>query len=297
MLRRLRRKFWTRQRYTLGVVDAVRSLTEVEFICPLAGRSVATHDLPSSLVVPPGLYQYRDSVWDMSSGGIYRFALDGYVVRQVVVPTYDPVKDCELVQSIHGYGTLDDGLASNRLLHMATSRRVWVTCSRAAQLVVAILRSCGHSSRVVMGMTLEDWNTFNNGHTVVEVKLPDGWKCFDPTVGSWPLVDGRTVSVFELTDAILSRRDFTFSETTYGRAVSYALVNRRHKDFLIEQVLSSKAETIKWYRRVMQAPGILTTKAWHFCSSDEANSRRLQAYAPEFMTHSASEFVRRFYET
>lgn len=276
-------------------MDAIRCTTEADSVRPLLALGLGARNLPSGLCVPAGTYRFCDQGWDLSKPGIYRFASGGYVFRQVLVPSRSSVIDCELTQFIHGYGDADDALATRRLLHLSETRRVWATCTRAAQLVVAVLRQCGHSARVVMGMTMDSWNTFDNGHTLVEVRTSTGWKCFDPTIGAWPLIGGERVSVFSLSEALQRQSAFAFSSQVLGKSIGQAKRSSSPRDYRIENLMASMEMTVDWYRRVMQVPGIWRQGAYWFCVSDESSKEAILAYSSLFRTRETVEFLRDFY--
>lgn len=288
-----------RQRHPYALpshIDAFHATSEhVERIAPESSRPEEYCELPDNLCVSPGTYVLAGQVWNMTAPGVYRFSAEGMNLRQVLVPTKDPRVNCELTQWLHGYGSTDHRHNTDKCIELAKTRRIWLTCTGAAHLAVAILRMCGHSARVVMGLTMDEWNTYNNGHTLIEVKTDDGWIRFDPTIGGWPQINGLPVSLLQLTREQEKSFRLSFVHTCLARSFGKVQYRSEPGEFWLEQALLNDDLYIDWYQRVMQLPGILSEGYFHFPISDSLTRTRMLSYSTTFRSQTLSKFEGFFY--
>jgi hypothetical protein len=117
-------------------------------------------------------------------------------------PMGTPEEIVAAVSARHSHGATDDAQSVDALSKAAFSRPIVTTCGKVSEWTVAHLRDAGYEARVVVTLTLEEWNGTDNSHVMVEVR-EDGWVVYDPDrhVG-YADPAGRPVSLRELVELV-----------------------------------------------------------------------------------------------
>lgn len=157
---------------------------------------------PSSLVVPPGKYNYGVlQPYDFTQPGYYMGVSPDYLpqagaqtggIVQVLVPSAGPAglaADCSACCHGMRYGgdhePADQSVAgiSNLRAAMRTSI-ISAACGTLARLAKLILESMGRQCRLVQMTTSQAPNQHSDGHVLCEVRNSgsDPWRAFDPLV-------------------------------------------------------------------------------------------------------------------
>jgi hypothetical protein len=251
--------------------------------------------LPNEIIVSPGKYLVDGNVFDLSLPGCYRFAAPGRISRQVLVPSVLPEETVEATQWFHGYGTSDNLSSSVALLRAATTRRVWVTCSRAALLAFRILQLAGFQARLVSVLTLEEWNAYDNGHTLLEVKLDAGWTTFDPAYGVWPTIDGAGVSVTDLCAAVRTGLMPCIQPLQNGSSLGQFMSNDEDLSIWLEGKWGRPEILAVWYGRIAQVAMIEDAGYYYFSEDDSEKQARVLGYSRRYRALAKDIFLQRFY--
>lgn len=164
------------------------------------GKGQKIEELPL-IVQGPLKVEFAGKTYHIEQEGLYRFTIITRSVRNLIM-----IKDKNSVMPIlkalsfiQVHGNRDTCFSFEERKKLILSR-YWIslTCGDIAALAKEILSNSGFKSRLVSSFTLEDWNTYNNGHVLLEV--------FFPSISKWVLVDIDMGYVFlddsKLIDAI-----------------------------------------------------------------------------------------------
>jgi len=256
--------------------------------------------LPRRLIVERGTYRVDNRVFRLDAEGVYRFYALGRLSEQRLLWGGDPERLLGLVGWLWSYGNHDDLLAPGALRDEARHRNVEVTCTTATRFCVAMFAELGLNGREVLLLTLDPWNQFDNGHTLLEVCAgPAGWVLYDPSFKCTFRRGGKLLSLLEFVLAVTNDDPYDIVRTDASRR--FASYRQRGYDFgfWVEHRMASEQQLRRWYRRVAGVPMIKDSGDFYFTASDAGARDRVLQYPTEYLAAMhhlpMEEFTRRFY--
>jgi hypothetical protein len=270
-------------------------LDKVDCISDVAAAA-ASPALPASLVIAPGRYTVYGRKYDLQEQGLYRFCRPVKENQQRIV--YDPkAGNVEVLLSslawIASHGNADASLSNDALTEKATTAKLFINCGRVSAWALPILSRYGIRARMARGTTLDQWNSYDNGHILVEVYRDDAkkWVLYDLDMNVRFWHKGSPLSLVEMSERSASG-DY---ETTPLAAdtmldVSHFKKNGYEYAFLAERILT-KDGLRRWYKRVLQVP--IVDNWFYLPVPNDADRRRLEKAGFKYMEK--DEFLKRFY--
>jgi len=268
---------------------------DVTLIDPLP--SGAGDPLPDSLVMPPGDYVFAGAVYPLWNEGAYRFVIPGQENNQRLVyagGVENLLSGLSWVQS-HGYS--DGGKTTEELKTKAQYDKLSMACGDIAKFAVEILQEQGVRARLVCGLTLEEWNGWNDGHTAVEVFLDpyDKWVFCDLDNNAYYVQVTSPISVVEFSESI-SQGDYEIERIAGDFKANVSDLEKDGFDYLFatELNLSTDEGLRAWLERVMQVPMIYDNGLFYFF--DAENRERIESHSAQYRYMEKSEFMEKFYQ-
>lgn len=126
---------------------------------------------------------FRGKVYPLAGEGLYRFVVMTQSVRNLIVARGNhllPILQGLSALQVHGNRENHKPLNELKAL-LPIASFLCITCGTIASLAANVLTDLGFKTRLVGGLTTEDWNTYDNGHCLFEV--------YDPRDGKWILAD------------------------------------------------------------------------------------------------------------
>lgn len=250
------------------------------------------------LVIEPGEYCIKGINIFVQKGGVRILKVPDYSRYHIV----DDGNVINLVSAISWavtHGNADNQLGLEKLISQARSRKLSLTCSVVSLLARHLLNERGYASRLVLGLTLDDWNTYDNGHTLLEVQGSDK---------KWILVDLDNNLVFRNNGAYMNALQ-VFSSVHAGTVEDKLAYIARDSwldtsgfndrsgfnySFYAEKVLYSRSSLVNWYRRVLQVLLIERGGDWFYSGDDPALVKRVSSYS-SYRPLPHREFIVKFY--
>lgn len=204
-----------------------------------------------------------------------------------------PLNLVRLIASVVKHGSRDDSMSQHDSLNTLKSRQLSMTCGSVSLLTKQILKDHGAKSRVVTTLTLDEWNTYSNGHTLLEIYLDHD--------KSWVAVDLDTNKTFITPEG---KRASALDFTTHGiSALSIvSLTSTPVLDYSGFPKYQSTAEYMvynlpEWYKKMIQAVAIYdkNSQKYVFLADNESIADRVKSYSSNYTSVSRKEFVRMFY--
>ncbi len=187
------------------------------------------------------------------------------------------------------YGSADDGLPARDRRRAARRRRLSLTCTSLSTELASVLARAGIKVRLVAVLTRDALNENDNGHTLVEIRDPEGWRVYDPSFRTFFRRGGRRLSLAEWCDAV---RDGDY-EIEVVRASTDPLGEFTHgADALrerMEALVASEELRRRWYERVAGVPLVLVGESFVF-SADDPDAARVDAYSSWYRSIPPSHF-------
>lgn len=256
------------------------------------------------LLKAPLAVRMGDKVFMVEKEGLYRFFdLGGADLRQAYLYQGDLWALLGNLSRMRVHGWRDmDAPSPQEKIERARRGRLSLTCGPTAQFVAEQARTLGVKCRFVHTLTLDEWNDYDNGHSLLEVFDPaeKRWILYDSDLGCRLRHQGRWL---DLGEACRLYREGRLPEAVYPAGKCQMDPHAEQNLPNANAFYSSMFEGIfvrdeardAWFRRVMQVPIIDGV----FPSDSEAETLRARAYAGGNYAKQAlpwTEWRKRFYE-
>jgi hypothetical protein len=254
--------------------------------------------IPKKLIIDKGEYTFHGRTYHLDREGIYRFVLPGIENKQRIVFEKNTNALLSSIAWIFSHGSLDDKKSNEEIREKALYSKISATCGTISEWTVNLLRDNGIKARLVSSLTLESWNSYDNGHILIEV--------FRPELKKWVVYDIDNDAFFTHNNVPLSLIEFV--ENIPKDAFSIEYIARRNDidvknflddksnydyGFLIESRFLDDDTRRKWYRHIFQVPMIIDGKFSYYFDKD--NSSKIQEYSSYYKYVDKNRFLERFY--
>lgn len=251
----------------------------------------------------PQIVTMYDNYYLLNQEGIYRFFnTDSYELYQTYYFSSNFWYLLGGLSQMHVHGWRDDIYSNKEKTEKARRGRLSTTCGPIANFINYQLNILGLKSRLVHVLTLEEWDNFNNGHTLIEVFDTDEkrWLFYDSDIGCRLKYDGRWLNLGEA--CCLYRKglepeiDFPFGQCQIDPHADGVIPNKHlFYSLLGEGIFKGNIKTLhRWYKRILQIPIIDGL----FPSDIESETLRAVSYANgQYAKHRLSwhEWEKTFY--
>lgn len=249
--------------------------------------------LPDNLIIPPGVYKVYGNNYNLTKEGLYRFLDPTKSNQQRIVYKEDVDSLLSAVSWIASHGLADKNKTKEELMKKALTDKLNINCG---VISLFILKNFNIKSRIVTTLTLEDpWNSYDTGHTLVEVYKKDGWQVYDLDNNVVFKKGNHYLNFLEFFESIKNNNDYTIEKIADDAEYSVGGSVKEDYDysFYFEAILSNEVTLRDWYKKVIQVPLIGEDSTYYFF--DEKNRPRIESYAPNYKFLPEVEFIKRFY--
>lgn len=257
-------------------------------------------DIPNQLIIKPDIYDFLGDSYSLNSDGLYRFILPGKVNAQRIVYKNDLDALLSAISWIATHGNSDDKKSNIELSDKALHSKLFITCGNISKWAHHLLTDLNIKSRLVAGKTTDDWNTYNNGHVLIEV-WRENW-------GKWILydLDNNSYFISSIGDEPLSIVEFSQSVATnnyeiisLSSDIRLDVSNFISSDGYDYSFISEECDVNirDWYRRVMQVPFIFDESEKKYFFMDQNIKDRIESYSASYQYINKRDFFSRFYKS
>lgn len=258
-------------------------------------------ELPSELIIPSGNYVFKEKTYSLSSEGLYRFILPLEKNEQRIV--FDGKNINSLMSSvawIYSHGNSDNLKNFEQINSKALNSKIFGTCGAISIWIQGILESKNIDSRIVQTLTLDEWNTYDNGHTMIEVFRNDlgKWVLYDLDNNVYFSKNGIELSLIEFVDAVKNNTyeiHYLASDTTLDVS-NFISENKYEYAFYAESVYANENTLRTWYERIIHVPMIGENEFSYFTINGDEDRLRMESYASHHKFLPKNEFNLKFYE-
>jgi hypothetical protein len=266
-------------------------------VTPIDPLPVDAVPLPDTLVIEPGLYSFHGGTYDATQEGVYRFLAPGLENQQRIVYRDDIDAFMSAVAWVYAHGHGDDNKPFNTLVEKAKTGKLLGTCGGLASWVVQLGRQHGITARMVAGLTLDEWNGYDNGHTMIEAWHPGHgkWVVYDLDINAVIERGGVPLNMVEFVDAVPTD-DYDIvkvASDTQVDVAKYENPDGYNYGFFLESTYASDEMIRRFYRRDLQVQLMRLNGVWRF--HDEANRERVEEYSGFYRYMPYDEFMATFY--
>ena len=224
--------------------------------------------------------------------GLVRFLEVNEELQQRIVYQKDPHALLSGIAWIVSHGRPDGGKSAKEMAEAAKTRKLLMTCGSVSGWAVSVLREHGYQARAVSSLTLENWNTYDNGHGMLELywKDPGKWVLYDITANAYFTFEGKPLSLVEFAYAVMAEKAYETvrmaADTTLDVSGFRSRDGTADYTFHAERIFGDASQ---WHRHILQVPMI---DGYFF---DEANRAKIEGYSAGFKYIDKDAFRRKFY--
>jgi hypothetical protein len=270
---------------------------------PVSGvdSTAGTPGLPLSLVIAPGRYAFYGKTYDLQKQGLYRFVCPFKENQQRIV--YEAHSgDVEALLSglawCVSHGSSDNSKYGEALTQKATTGKLFITCGNISQWALSILPAYKIRTRAADSLTLDEWNSYDNGHSMIEVYREDlkKWVLYDLDANMCFTHKKTPLSLVEMIDhAASGDYEIKLLASDTRLDVSNFKSPRNGYDWGFSAEFTRTDEGARqWYKRVLQVP--LIGNCFFLPSPNDGDRVRVSTYAGAKYTYlTKEEFLKKFY--
>lgn len=202
--------------------------------------------------------QFAGRVYALDRDGLYRFLTLTQSVRNLIVARGNDLLGILgglSALQVHGYRDMQKPQDELKAM-LPTCSFVGITCGTIASLSASILADLGFRTRSVGSMTLDDWNTYDNGHALFEVYCPraEKWILADVDMGFLFRQDDTYLDAGQLWQALHQGHSFELIPLANSLVDPFFLSPTGFNYFLrFRWKWQDDVGKLAWYRRILQA--------------------------------------------
>jgi hypothetical protein len=254
--------------------------------------------IPDQLVIVPGTYAFAGAGYELKREGLYRFVFPDKTNLQRIVYKTDIDSFLSAISWIHSHGNSDDEKPMPELTEKALHSKLLITCSTVSRWGDSLLESRGIKSRRVGAVTLDEWNSYDDGHDLIEVWRTrwHKWVLYDLDNSNY-FVNRKNTVPMSLVEFIKAVADKDYDIIHMSSPVPLDVGNFKSPQgydyaFYMETILSNIR---KWYERVMQVPLIYDDIEKRYFFYDPAFMKKTGLHDPNDKFIPREEFMERCY--
>jgi hypothetical protein len=158
---------------------------------------------------------------------------------------------------IHG-NRLENSRDEEILRSLREDSCISVTCGTIARMAKILLAQQGIESRFVAGLTLAEWNAYDNGHTLFEVLWPGvGWVLVDLDMGLLFQDDNKFLNLHDVFRCIRDGRTPELVRLAPFQVDPHFYLGGYNMSLICQWSWRSEAAIWEWYGRIFQTVSIL----------------------------------------
>ena len=285
--------------------DSQPSDTLLVFICRLDIcneiryiKGTAGIQLPENLIILPSSYNIDGVNFTVEQEGLLRILFIGDRNYQRIVFHEDTLALLSALSWILTHGNADKSKTQEELTDKATSDKLYLTCGPASKWAVNILRSVNIDAREVMTLITGQFNDYDNGHNMIEVKEGDRWLLYDIDNNSYFTLAGRHLNLIEFRECV-EQGNYKINKLSEDLPVYTGWIDQsKNYDFTFyaELRLISEKNLRKWYKRIIDMVLIESGDTMFFPVSNNENlNKRILRYSANINGMDSTMFYKKFY--
>lgn len=233
---------------------------------------------------------------------MYRFwSAAGLCEQRIVLDEF--IYDIEELMSsicwIVCHGNSDDNKEHDLKVKKSLGDKLFLTCGASSLWIKRLLEEKHVKARVVTSLTEDEWNTYDNGHTLLEVfdSHLQRWIVVDVDMHCYFKKDGKILNFVEFWKAVRENRfeiiSLSLSDKLDGS--NFKTKQEHSYVFAMERFCCSEITLREWYQRVIQVPMIYDDKKKKYLFSFCKNKKKIESYCLDYQYSCPDEWFQLFY--
>jgi hypothetical protein len=266
----------------------------IEYQEPVQISGIAT---PNTLIMSPAIYGFNGPNYDCTAEGLYRYYVVNTNYAQRIVYNGDIDKLIISLSWVHAHGYKDDNLTYANALSASTTRKLQMTCGSISTFVSNVLTSQNITNRQVLLLTLDTWNSYNNGHTVIEVFSNNKWQMWDIDHRNRISVRGNYLNALQFANCVQSDAYYYIDRFSHAPKFAYGdlLTSGYDYTFWYEEECLLEPNIRDFYKRCAQLVLINANGFWWFTTNDPNVRTRVESYDSTYKYVDQATWLSTFY--
>jgi hypothetical protein len=262
-------------------------------LTPVQQQGIST---PDYLIMAPNVYGFNGPSYDCKEEGIYLYSVPPTAYAQRIVYEADIPALMHSITWLHAHGYKDDNLSFSNAMLTAKTRKLLMTCGSIVQFANNMLNSLLINNRFILLLTLDQWNSYNNGHSLLEVYENERWVLYDIDIRNYFKRDQEVLNAIEFVEAV-AQHDYEMHSFSDSPSFAFGDLNFNGYDYSIwlQSTFLSKTEREKFYARVAQIVLIREDGNFYFTCETQAQRARIESYSTDFIYMSPTAWMEHFY--
>ena len=229
-------------------------------VIPISGTQTSGGAWPGTLVASPRTFQYNSTTYNLNQEGIYKFSVPTQNTTNMIIYNGDVLKLMESLSYFVVGGQDNEGWTIPQLNIRALTSRIHIMCTSSASWVMWWCAQLGIPARMCRVLRADTPNGFYDGHVIMEAKINNEWKLFDPNVGlKFVESNGDLMSLKDVCPMQDTAPFQYLHELKDGFPSEQMFNNVYHHSSTIDMFLATDAMLKDWQKDIMQIPGIVHT--------------------------------------
>ena len=255
-------------------------------------------ELPNDLVIEKGAYNFYNKTYDLKEEGVYRFVYPEKINQQRIVYEKDLDSLLSAICWISSHGNTDDGKDFLEINNKVLNSKIFLTCGPKTEWIENFLSKYSVKCRIVASLTLEKWNSYDNGHVMIEIFREDlkKWILYDLDNNCFFEKNKKQLSFIEFFSCVKDDNyEIKYLAPQSNIAISNFIDSKSNFDFnfILETKLLTEKLRRKWYKRVIQV--LLITDGDYNYFFDETNRNHVEKYSSYYKFLKQDDFMEKFY--
>ncbi len=150
-------------------------IVELPFI---DNENVTAIELPSDLIISPGYYTFKNKKF-MVEKGCLRVSDIPYKNEQRLIWNGNLYSFLSGLTWMHTHGYRDVDKNYQQSLEICKKDKLFKVCGGISIFAKKLLENLDIPTRLICFLTLQPWNSYDNGHSCIEVFWDGKWQLFD----------------------------------------------------------------------------------------------------------------------
>lgn len=125
----------------------------------------------------------------------------------------NPQSLLDFITHNHRHGYKDDSLYFDEAVKVMKKRKLQMTCGSISNFSFRIFHNHEIPVRFILFLTLDEWNNYNNGHSLIEICDQGVWEMYDITFRNCFVKNNRVLNAWETLENIDSVKRIKFSQS------------------------------------------------------------------------------------
>lgn len=267
--------------------------TGVTPLQPVQQSGIST---PDYFLMPPAVYAFNGPSYDCSLEGLYVYYVINTANAYRIVYSQNIDTLLHSITWLHSHGYREDNVNYATAKYVCKSGdKIHMTCGSIVNFTCNVLNELSIPNRFILWLTLDPWNSYNNGHSVVEVKKGNSWKVWDMDMRCTFSQNSVDLNAWQLKQAI-ANNDFQVNKFSTSPIFAYGdlAYGGYNYQLFLETTFLYPATMKTAYRRSCQVLLIRQGEYFYF-TCNPSDRARVESYSPSFVYMTQQAFLETFY--